>query len=126
MKYNFSRKWTEQMKEIVQTLEFTHINTDKVTCITSQGTKTRNTIARIHALPKAMQLGMNTEAFYVIELIAEQFNRQDSDEKIKTLIHELMHIPHSFGGGFRNHRQYVTKRHVDIMYGKYMKMTAQD
>ena len=127
MDYTFSGKWTEKMKEIVQTLEFTHINTERVTCIKSRGTKTRRTIARIHALPKAMQLGMGAQdSFYVIELISEEFNKQSEEEKIKTLIHELMHIPHSFGGGFRNHRQYVRKRQVDRMYGKYLESLTRN
>ena len=42
-------------------------------------------------------------------------------DQTKVLIHELMHIPHAFGGGFRSHRPYVTKRKVEKMYQQFLK-----
>ena len=44
------------------------------------------------------------------------------EEKIKTIIHELLHIPKNMGGGFRNHRPYVTRRHVNKVFKEYMKL----
>jgi predicted metallopeptidase len=120
MKYLFSRYWTDKAKEIAQQLDMTHIKPDRVACIESHGTKTKRTVARIHGLSKAIQLGMETDAFYVIELIAEQFHKESEEEKIQTIIHELMHIPASFGGGFRHHRPYVTKAKVRKQYQKYL------
>jgi predicted metallopeptidase len=37
------------------------------------------------------------------------------------LIHEILHIPHSFGGGFRAHRPFVTRTKVQVMYNEFMK-----
>jgi predicted metallopeptidase len=40
------------------------------------------------------------------------------EEQDKTLIHELMHIPKSFGGGFIHHN-IVTDRNVNKLYRIY-------
>ena len=56
---------------------------------------------------------------YLIEIVSEKFDRLHPEEQTRTLIHELMHIPKSFGGGFRHHRPYVNRRTVDRMYKLY-------
>jgi len=113
MKYSYSGHWTEKATEIARRLEFGHIASGRIACVESQGTKTKRVIARIHALGKVMQLGMKQEPFYVIELISEKFGAQSSEDKAKTIIHELLHIPHGFGGGFRHHRPYVNRVEVE-------------
>ncbi|MFH0714969.1 MAG: putative metallopeptidase [Candidatus Diapherotrites archaeon] len=118
MKYEFSPEWTQKCKEIAQKLELDFIDLERVSVVKSRGTKTRRTIARIHTIGKVIQLGMNQKPFYVIELICEQFDKESEEEKTKTLIHELMHIPHSFGGGFRGHKNYVNARSVQEQYEK--------
>jgi len=118
MKYAFSEKWTNRARLLANILELSHIEPERIACIKSSGTKTKRTIARIHGLGKAMQLGMQSRPFYVIELISEQFDRQDAEEKNKTLIHELLHIPASFGGGFRHHKPYVNTRTVEAQWRK--------
>jgi predicted metallopeptidase len=60
------------------------------------------------------------KGFYLIELISEKFDRQSEEDKIKTLIHELMHIPKTFGGGFIHHNK-VNEKSVDILYREYLK-----
>jgi predicted metallopeptidase len=35
------------------------------------------------------------------------------EDKERTLIHELMHIPGGFSGGFRPHKGYVERKNVD-------------
>jgi predicted metallopeptidase len=32
----------------------------------------------------------------------------------------VMHIPHSFGGGFRAHKPHVTRKKVERMYRKFL------
>jgi len=120
MRYNHSLEWTEYAHHVVDVLDFLHIPKHRVVCYKSQGSKSRGTIARIHGLPKVVQLGLGQNAFYVIELISERFDRQNNNEKCKTIIHELMHIPHSFNGGFRRHKPYVTHSKVDQMFQKYV------
>jgi predicted metallopeptidase len=40
------------------------------------------------------------------------------EDKEKTLIHELMHIPGGFSGGFRPHKGYVERKNVEAVYKK--------
>ncbi len=116
MKYTFSQEWTEKLGEIAEQLGFDHIPLERVACVKSKGTKTKRVIARIHALGKVMQLGMRQKPFYVIELISERFDKQPREQQIKTLIHELLHIPHSFGGGFRHHKPHVNDKTVEAAF----------
>jgi len=118
MRYVFSRHWTEKAQEVAEALDFDHIVLERMACVESQGTKTKRVIARIHTLGKVLQLGMQEKPFYVIELITEHFNRQSKADQIKTIIHELLHIPHGFGGGFRHHKPYVNKRNVEVEFKK--------
>jgi len=67
-----------------------------------------------------MQLALNQKPHYVIEVISEKFDKLSKEEQTKTLIHELMHIPHSFGGGFRAHKPYVTWKKVERMYKQFV------
>lgn len=119
MKYAFDEFWTIQSREVAKDLEFNHILLDRIACLKSEGSQSRRTIARIHTMPKVIQLGMNHKPAYVIELISEKFDKQSEEEKIKTIIHELMHIPHSFNGGFRQHHPYVTHAKVDQNFKKW-------
>ena len=108
----------QRMEHIVQTVGMDHVDLTRVACYRSTGTSTRRIIARCHGLPKVMQLGLNTRAFYVIEMISEQFDRMSHDEQTEVLIHELMHIPKNFGGGFRQH-DFVCKREVRKVHKLY-------
>ncbi|MBM3234504.1 metallopeptidase [Candidatus Pacearchaeota archaeon] len=101
--------------ELVKTLKLEHIQLDNVGFLRSHGSSSRGTIARCHALSKPLQLGMNRKAFYTIEMISEKFDKMPEDEKIKVIIHELMHIPKSFGGGFKHH-DFVSRRNVEKMF----------
>ena len=101
---------------------FAHVQLDSVSCIRSFGSSSRRTVARCHALGKAMQLGMGRKkGFYVIEVLSKRFDKLSHEEKIKVLIHELMHIPKSFGGGFRHH-DYVCEENIDKEYRRYLSL----
>jgi predicted metallopeptidase len=123
MKYVPSPEWTVKTKDVINKLGFTHIMEDRVVCFKSEGSKSRRVIARIHTMPKIIQLGTNQPPFYAIELVSEKFDRQNEEEQIKTIIHELLHIPHSFNGGFRQHHPYVNKRTVEQHYQKLSEQT---
>ncbi len=118
IRYEIALDIQEKINEIACLL-FPHIFSDRVSCIRSYGSSSRGTIARCHALGKAMQLGMGfKKGFYVIEVISMRFDKLTEEEQIKTLIHELMHIPKSFGGGFRHH-DYVCEKNVEREYQRY-------
>ncbi len=124
MKYTPSPEWTTKTVEVIRKLDFKHIMEDRVVCFKSEGSKSRRVIARIHTMPKIIQLGINQPPFYAIELVSEKFDRQNEEEQTKTIIHELLHIPHSFNGGFRQHHPYVTRAKVDEHYRKLGRQTS--
>ncbi len=121
MQYEFSETFTKKARKLANRLEFNHIPSERISCIISKGTKTKRTIARIHTIGKAVQIGMQEKPFYVIELM-ELFFRQPEEEQTKTLIHELMHIPHNFGGGFRHHKPFVNRKTVEKQFIKLNKV----
>ena len=117
MKYFDALDLQDRMEDIVLTLAMEHIDLSRVKCIRSKGSKTKRTIARCHALGKVMQKGMNIGAFYTIEFL-EYFDKMSKKEQDKVIIHELMHIPKTFGGGFRHH-DYVCDKNVDLLHQKF-------
>ena len=110
-----------EIARIIRSLALDHIDPLRVRVIRSSGTRSRRILARCHALPKALQTGLQLQAHYVIELVTENYDPLPDSEKTKTLIHELLHIPRAFGGGFRNH-DYVRSRRVNQLYEKYIKI----
>jgi predicted metallopeptidase len=122
MKYQIDEESQKISNDIIEKLGLCHIDVDRIVFMKSHGSKSKRTLARIHGLSKIMQKAMRIKAVYAIELISENFDKLDSDEKIRTIIHELMHIPKCFGGGFRNHKPYVTKRTVDKAFKEYKKL----
>src|SRR3989344_6904163 len=117
MKYEDAPDLKERMNDIINTLGMSHINSDRVECLRSRGSKSRGTIARCHALGKLMQRAMKTKAFYAIEFL-ERFEKMSKKDQDKVIIHELMHIPMSFGGGFRHH-EFVCERNVDVLHERF-------
>jgi predicted metallopeptidase len=119
IKFYLDEELTSRINGIVNALEMGHVDTLRVVCMRSKGSQSRRTIARCYALSKIWQLALNTKAHYIIEIISEKFDRLSSEEQDKVLIHELMHIPFSFGGGFKHHGNWVTRDRVDKLYTFY-------
>lgn len=117
MKYEFSQDLQNKAEEISKLL-FPHIIIERVKCLRSYGSSSKYTIARCHALGKLMQKAMGSKSFYAIEFISENFDRLDEKEKLKVIIHELMHIPKTFGGGFKHH-DYVCEDNISFFYKKF-------
>ena len=105
-----------QIDMIIDLLHFDHIRSESIYCIRSRGSRARRVIARIHGLSRIWQEVMGLEAAYIIEVIAERFDFMTDEEQEKALIHELLHIPHGFRGGFRPHKDYVNGEIVEIWY----------
>ena len=108
----------QQIAEEISNLLFPHVKLERVKCFRSYGTSSRGTIARCHTIGKLMQKAMNTNAFYVLEFISERFDKLREEDKIKVIIHELMHIPATFGGGFRHH-DHVCEKNIEKNYRAY-------
>lgn len=105
--------------DIVKTLNWEHIDFDHLGFLRSHGSSAPRTIARCHALGKAMQMAMGRpKGFYLIEVISEKFDKLSQDEQTKTIIHELLHIPKTFGGGFIHHDM-VHEKNVRRVFDYY-------
>lgn len=118
MRYEFAPD-LQKLAEEISILLFPHIKIERVKCFRSFGTSSRRTIARCHALGKLMQMALKVDAFYPMEFLSERFDKLSFEEQVKVIIHELMHIPKTFGGGFRHH-DFVTDKNVNLLYKKYI------
>jgi predicted metallopeptidase len=107
--------------EIIGRLDFSHIAPQSVYCYRSKGSKSKRIIARIHGFGKIWQKALGLPPAYVIEVLSERYDRLSQEDKEKTVLHELMHIPHGFKGGFRPHKGYVSRNQVEKMYKEYTK-----
>ncbi len=120
-------KYTEALdikilvNEIMDCLDFFHIVPQFVYCYRSEGSKSKRTIARIHGLGKIWQDALRKPPAYVIEVISERYDKLSDTDKEKTLIHELLHIPKGFSGGFRPHKGYVDKKRVERLHQVLLK-----
>lgn len=119
MKYEFAGD-IQKIAEEISSFLFPHVDLSNVKCFRSFGTSSRRTIARCHGLNKVMQKAIGIKAVYALEFLSERFDKLNNEEKIKVIIHELMHIPKSFGGGFKHH-DFVTDRNVNKYYAEYKK-----
>jgi predicted metallopeptidase len=124
IKYCEAPEIKQQVDQIAEELELFHIVPQFVYCVRSRGSKAKRTIARIHGLGRLWQDVLNVPPSYTIEVISEIYDKMSSVEKEKTLIHELLHIPGGFSGGFRPHKGYVERRIVEDLYCKLQKTRA--
>ncbi|MDH4217980.1 MAG: putative metallopeptidase [Candidatus Aminicenantes bacterium] len=120
IRYEIADDIQRLLVDIVRTLNLGHIDLDKVVCLRSYGSSARRVIARCHGMSKVLQIAMQIKAFYVLEFISERFDKLDDKEQEETIIHELMHIPKNFGGGFRHH-DHVSEENVKLMLERYRK-----
>jgi predicted metallopeptidase len=125
IKYYLDENLTSRINEIVNVLGMNHVDTLRVVAMCSKGSGARRTLARCYALSKIWQLALDTKAHYIIEVISEKFDRLSKDEQDKVLIHELAHIPFSFGGGFKHHGNWVTRDRVEMLYRAYKQLSQK-
>ncbi len=114
MRYDYAPDLKARLSEIVAKLQMDHINLDRVECLRSFGSSTKRTIARCHTIGKVMQKGMKVPAFYTIEFL-EKFDKLSLSDQDKVIIHELLHIPKTFGGGFRQH-DFVCDENIERLH----------
>jgi len=121
IKYEIANDIIERLFDIANVLGMDHLRLSGIHAVRSHGSDSSRTLARCHALSKIWQLALGIKAVYIIEVISEKFDRMSLAEQDKVLIHELMHIPLSFGGGFKHH-DFVQERNVEKIYRKYAEL----
>ena len=119
IRYEIAEDILARLYDIVKKIGMEHVRFSGLYAVRSRGSSARGTIARCHALSKIWQKCLDIKAVYIIEIISEKFDKMSREEQDKTLIHELMHIPKSCGGGFKHHNV-VCERNVEKMYEKYI------
>ena len=123
MRYEPAPDLKRRLIEIVQLLNMNHIKLDRIECLRSFGSSSKRTIARCHTLGKLMQKAMQTKSFYAIEFL-ERFDKMNKIEQDKVIIHELMHVPKTFGGGFRQH-DFVCEKNINILHEKFANLKKE-
>jgi len=111
----------ERIRHFVEVLGMGHIDLNRIVCIRSVGSSARYTLARCYGLGRVWQKALDLPAYYIIEIISEKYDKLSPEEKDKILLHELMHVPHAFAGGFRHHTPYVNNRTVNGLYDEYLR-----
>lgn len=112
---------TRRINFLVEALDLSYIRAASVHCFRSAGSSSKAT-ARIWSLPTIWQQALSTSAHYCLEVISEKFDGLSPEQQEKVLIHELLHIPKSFSGSLRPHRNRFHRsfreyhRQVDSLY----------
>ena len=121
MQYHEAPDVKSLANEIIESLDLFYIVAESVYCYRSIGSKSKRIIARIHGFGKIWQRALGLPPSYVIEVLSERYDKLSQEDKEKTVIHELLHIPRGFRGGFRPHKGYISKKKVDKLHNEYTK-----
>jgi predicted metallopeptidase len=116
LRYESAPDVAELLSRIVDELRFSYIPKNSLYCFRSYGSKAGHVLARVHSLPRIWQQALGEQPRYAVEVLSEQYDSLSTEQKEKILIHELLHIPRSFGGGFRHHKDWVTRKRVESLY----------
>lgn len=104
---------TLAVQEIIDTLDLSYLQTDRIFCYRTQGSKAR-AYARCWAFPKIFQQALDQKPAYVIEVLSKYYDKLSDEEKKKVLIHELLHIPKNFSGALVPHTTRHRKMHTEV------------
>ncbi|MHB1909158.1 MAG: putative metallopeptidase [Nitrososphaerales archaeon] len=115
----------ESAKSIISVLNLKHLDPSRLAFYRSTGTRSRRVQARIHGLGRIWFDALNIQPRYIIEVISEEYDKLDKEEKEKVIIHELMHIPQGFSGGFVPHKGRINKRTVDAMHRSFFEASKR-
>ncbi|MCJ7826106.1 metallopeptidase [Patescibacteria group bacterium] len=91
------------VKSVLKRNLFPYIDASRIVCMRSTKATSRAR-ARIWSFPHIWQLALNKPAHYIIEILSQHFDHLPDNDKIRVIIHELMHIPKNFSGALVPHR----------------------
>jgi len=103
MQYQIAKDVKEKVGKLIKKLEMDYIDEKRIYCIRSFDAKTR-AIARIWGMSRLFAEVCGIKPRYIIEVNAKRFDKLSKRDQIKTLIHELLHIPKTFSGALLSHR----------------------
>jgi predicted metallopeptidase len=123
MRFEFAPDIQEKIKSMLDTLNYDYFDINRIVCMRSYGSKSR-AIARIWGLSRVWQKALDVKSHYIIEVIHPRFDRLNDEDKEKTLLHEILHIPKKFSGGLVPHECFgkrIDQKRVDELYKKHFK-----
>jgi len=123
LKPEFAPDIDRDLKMLVDTLGFFHIENSRIIGMRSTGSKSR-AIARIWSLPNIWQMALGTGPYYIIEVISERYDKLNREDQLRTLIHELLHVPKGFTGGLVPHKCFgkrIDKKRVEELYQEFLR-----
>lgn len=110
--------------KIISTLALNYIDRSRLYFYRSTGSKSRRVQARIHGMGRIWYDALSMQPRYIIEVISEEYDRLELREREKVVIHELMHIPSKFSGGFVPHKGRINKKSVERMHRDYVEKSS--
>jgi predicted metallopeptidase len=115
----------KDLETVLAILNLPYIKLNRVFCYRTQGSKIR-AYARTWSMPKIFQDALTIEPAYVIEVLSKHYDKLDTDNKMKVLIHELLHIPKNFSGALLPHRTRSRNLHsvANQLFKEYKKKTS--
>ncbi|MDG6904842.1 MAG: metallopeptidase [Nitrososphaerota archaeon] len=105
---------------LIDTLALSHIDKTRLYFYRSTGSRSRRVQARIHGMGRIWFDALAIQPRYIVEVISEEYDKLAVAERERVIIHELMHIPSKFSGGFVPHKGKITKRSVERLYQNYL------
>lgn len=111
-----------QIDDLIKNTNFGHIDPVSLHCVRSFGSSSR-AIARIWSLPRVWRQVLSIKPQYIVEVVSERFDKYSLEDRQKTLIHELMHIPRNFSGSLVSHRgryHRINNRSVEKLFQRYL------
>ena len=104
---------------VIRALSLDYIDSNRLYFYRSRGSKARRVRARIHGMGRIWFDALGMQPRYIIEVISEEYDQLELVEREKVVIHELMHIPSRFSGGFVPHKGKINRRSVEKMHKEY-------
>lgn len=111
----------KMIEVVLPHLPFAYIDPKRIVCMRSTKATSRAR-ARIWSFPKIWQMALDKPAYYIIEVLSQHFDRLSPDDKMRVIIHELMHIPKNFSGALVPHRgvhKRIDRRTVEKLFQLY-------
>ena len=122
MKLKYAPDVQEKANDIIKTLELNHIDPSRVIYMRSFDSKA-NALARIWELPSIWQMALEVRPHYVIEFLAQHYDKLPEEEKEEVIIHELLHIPKKFSGALVPHKCFgkmlVSEKNTKKLHKEY-------
>jgi len=124
VKLKYAPDVQEMANDIIHTLELDYIDSTRIVYMRSFDSKA-NAYARIWELPSIWQKALEIPPHYVIEVLAQHFDKLSEAEKEEVVIHELLHIPKKFSGALVPHKCFgkmlVDDKHSKALHAEYRK-----